>query len=199
MHDGNVAFKVTWVYGKKGPFTTPCTSEGRDINIRLAKKPWCSSEGCPCNERWREERTRGVILPPVDQVVCYDAGIFKEECFGGGYFHHGPKTGQPIMIRHAKPGRMAFLTTKNHEMDEADRIVIACYQIREVEFEPENWGCRLLSWPKSFVRIKDFSKAPRYWKFREQAAGPIWGTGLFRYVTDAEAEALKAAVLEAAG
>lgn len=25
----NVAFKVTWVYGEDGPWTMPCTPEGR--------------------------------------------------------------------------------------------------------------------------------------------------------------------------
>ena len=27
--DGNVAFKVTWVYGNHGPFSSPCTPPGR--------------------------------------------------------------------------------------------------------------------------------------------------------------------------
>jgi hypothetical protein len=34
----NVAFKVTWVYGEDGPWTTPCTPEGRRISIRREGK-----------------------------------------------------------------------------------------------------------------------------------------------------------------
>jgi len=38
-HDGNVALNVTWVYGKDGPFTSPCTPQGREVNIR-SRRVW---------------------------------------------------------------------------------------------------------------------------------------------------------------
>src|SRR6266436_3326732 len=59
-HDGNVAFKVTWVYGKSGPFGSPCTSDGRKINIHLDKRPWCSQKECLCNELDRSGDLREV-------------------------------------------------------------------------------------------------------------------------------------------
>lgn len=44
----NVAFKLNWVYGADGPFTTPCTPEGWLINIIREGKVWCNQPECAC-------------------------------------------------------------------------------------------------------------------------------------------------------
>jgi hypothetical protein len=41
MYDGNVAFKLNWIEGKRGPFRGPCTSEARKMNIDVLKRTWC--------------------------------------------------------------------------------------------------------------------------------------------------------------
>ncbi len=38
MQDGDLAFKFTWVYGPKGPFTAPCTAEGRNDQVTRANQ-----------------------------------------------------------------------------------------------------------------------------------------------------------------
>jgi len=184
MIDGNVAFKVTWVYGQQGPFTTPCTAEGRETNIRL-KKVWCSQPECPCNEAWRKGNRAG----PVTPVPCYDANIFIEWQFGGGSFHHGPRKGQPIQIRFAKRGKLAFFTSRRVDMREQDRIVVGCFEIDDISAK-QGWGHVATSKPGSRIEVVDLSKAPRFWDFHKQAGGPRWGTGLFRYLQDGEAKKL---------
>jgi hypothetical protein len=189
MIDGNVAFKVTWVYGQEGPFTTPCTAEGRDTNIRLEKKVWCSQPECPCNEAWR----RGNRAGPVEPVPCYDADIFRRWRFGGGVYHHGPRKDTPIHMWFVKPGKLAFFTSRNIEMAERDRIVIGCFEIDEI-VDQEGWGHMALSKPASRIRVADLSKAPRFWDYHKQRGGPRWGTGLFRYLPDTEAKRLRTAL-----
>jgi len=132
MREGNLAFKVTWVYGADGPFTTSCTPAGRDINIRRQKRVWCSEEACPCNEVLK----RGNTEPPVPvsgDRPSYDANIFREWRFGGGTFHHGRKRNTPIKIRHAKLGKFAFFTSRERQMKEEHRRVIGGFQIGEIK------------------------------------------------------------------
>src|SRR5436190_6419814 len=106
--DGHVAFKVTWVYGRTGPFTSPCTAEGREANIAIERKVWCSQRQNSCCKAFAAGNTRG----PVSGSPCYDVDVFREWGFGGGVYHHGKRRGQPIPLRFAELGKLAFLTSK---------------------------------------------------------------------------------------
>jgi hypothetical protein len=185
MHDGNVAFKVTWVYGPRGPFTGPCTAEGREINIIQERKVWCSDR----DSKWAQILHSGnTDKLPTDYQPCYDVAIFEDWSFGGDVFHHGERRGQPMSINHVRPGKLGFFTAKRFDMDERDRIVIGCFEI--VEFDPEadpDWGVVITSVPASRVRLRDTEHAPRFWGFHTQNGPPRWGTGLFRYLPDSEA------------
>jgi hypothetical protein len=122
--------------------------------------------------------------------------IFREWSFSGGTFHHGPKKDTPIKIRHAKPGKLAFFTTKRFGMPEEDRIVIGCFKISVIAPTPAGEPF-VISDPGTRICVRNFGKAPRFWKFHKQSSGPRWGTGLFRYLPNSEAmelyDALKAA------
>lgn len=98
----------------------------------------------------------------------------------------------------AKPGKLAFLTSRRFGEPEHRRIVIASYEIERVELD-ESWNSiAAFSKPGTWVKVTDFSKAPLYWKFHKQSAGPSWRTGLFRYLNDRVAQKLRAAVIAAA-
>lgn len=194
MPDGNIAFKVTWVYGEKGPFTSPCAPEGRDINIRLQKKTWCRQPQCPCYKLYK---TGNLGLLAADEEPCYDAVIFKHWCFGGGMYHTGSRKGQPIPLKYAKPGKLAFFTSRRHDMTEDQRIIIGCFEIGRVELDDEG-GVLVVAEKSSGIKVPNFDHAPRFWDFHAQKGGPRWKTGLFRYLSDQEAQAMYRAVKEAA-
>lgn len=192
MPEGNVAFKVTWVYGPTGPFTAPCEAEGREINVVRERKVWCSDGDCECARMVAAGNTGRL---PADSEPCYDAAIFREWSFGGGIYHNGKRRGQPMSINHVQPGKLAFFTSKRFDMAESDRVVIGCFEI--AEFEPKadpEWGIMITSLPESRVRVNNVSHAPRYWDFHKQNGPPRWGTGLFRYIPDSEARRLHEAV-----
>lgn len=192
MPDGNVAFKVTWVYGQDGPFTSPCTPEGRDINIRRQKKVWCSQPENPCFQIW-QQGNHGRINDPYP---CYDALIFQKWAFSAGIYHHGKRAGQPIPIRHVQPGKLAFFTSRDHTRPEEDRIIIGCYEIGEI-IPDDHDGIMVQAKAGSGFRIKNFQHAPRFWDFYQQDGEPRWGTGLFRYLSDRQAQAMYQALLAA--
>lgn len=195
MRDGNVAFKVTWVYGKDGPFTSACTPEGREINIGKQKKVWCSQPECPCNQLFLKGN-RGLVA--ASEIPCYDFMIFKKWAFSGGVYHHGKKKGEPIPFTNCLPGKLAFFTSRNNTMIEEERIIIGCYEISEIKSDDDFES--FIAAPKkgSEIRINNFQYAPRFWDFYKQDGPPRWGTGLFRYLFDHEAEAMFKAVVKAA-
>jgi len=196
--DGNVAFKVTWVYGDKNrPFASACSPEGREINIRLLKKTWCSQPENRCRKAFDAGNRRPPVEATDSSIPCYDAMVFRWWAFASGWFHHGAKRGQPIPMKFVRPGKLAFLTSRNYEMAEADRIVIGCYRISDVYDEDGSVWADSEPGPDR-IRVTDLSRAPRYWDYHRQAGGPRWGTGLFRYLPDAEAELLVVAVQKAA-
>lgn len=190
--DGNLAFKVTWVYGRSGPFTTPCTPEGRITNIQLQKKVWCSHPECPCRVLF--DRGNGGELKQAEKPPCYDSAIFTQWQFGGGFLHHGNRRGTPVPLRYAEPGKLAFFTSRNYEMSEAQRIVIGCYEIADI-VEDKDWGFVVRSKPESRIRVIDLARAPKFWEYYQTPAGPRWGTGLFRYLSDEIAARLRDALL----
>jgi hypothetical protein len=196
MHDGNVAFKVTWVYGPRGPFTGPCTAEGREFNIVREGKVWCSDADSKCAQILHAGNLDKL---PADYQPCYDVAIFTDWSFGGGVYHNGERRGQPISINHARAGKLAFFTSKRHDMNERDRVVIGCFEIDH--FDPEadpDWGVVITSVPASRIRLRDFEFAPRFWDFHSQNGLPRWGCGLFRYLPESEALGLQDAVKAAA-
>ncbi len=194
--DGNVAFKVTWVYGRKGPFTSACTEDGRRINIQLAKKTWCSQPENSCHRALIAGQP-GPVGFDESSYPCNDVIAFRRWAFSAGYFHHGDRRGHPISLRFARLGKLGFLTSRNHEMSERDRIVLGCFRVSHVGAN-EHGEMWVESDPASRVRVLDPAQAPRYWDYHRQTSGPSWGTGLFRYLPDDEAERLLVAVQRAA-
>lgn len=196
MQDGNVAFKVTWVYGPEGPFSGPCTAEGREINILRERKVWCSDADSKCAQIFRAGNTGKV---PCDHQPCYEAGMFQDWTFGAGVYHHGERRGIPIKMKYVRPGKLAFFTSKRHGVVEEYRVVIGCFNVKGVDPEAGADDDSLVtSVPESRIRLRDLDNAPRYWDFHTQHGPPRWNTGLFRYLPDYEAvrlgDAMKAAL-----
>jgi hypothetical protein len=194
---GNVAFKVTWVYGKSRPFGSPCTSDGREINIRKEKRIWCSNQECLCNKLYRSGDLREVTL---DERPCMDSEIFTAWRFGGGTYHNGPRKDEPISIKHARPGKLAFFTSRQFDKTEAERLVLGCYEIDDVEFDSKRGGTFLRAKKGSEIKVNldNPDGAPRFWTFYKISGPPLWGTGLFRYLSDEAAKKLRDAVATAA-
>lgn len=189
----NVAFKVTWVYGEDGPWTSPCTPEGRVTNIRNDRKVWCNQAKCPCSDLLDTDARL-----PRDSRPCYDYRGPLEYWFASGVYHQGPKQGQGIPMLQTGVGKFAFLTSRRYGTPEADRIIIASFVIDQFGDIPDLGEYAVASSQDSpyslGVPFERLDQAPRFWDYRDADASPDWRTGLFRYVSDDEARAMREAI-----
>jgi hypothetical protein len=195
--DGNIAFKVTWVYGKHGPFSSSCTPMGREINVVNDPRVWCSQPDCPCFKILHSKSNKGDYWKHYSKTgpnkwPCYDAAVFTTWRFGAGIYHHGRNKNKPIPVRYWRVGKLAFLTSKESGQPESKRKIIGCFEIARVTQEPY-WGNVIYAGALR-LRVANFNKAPLYWAFHRQSGPPRWNTGLFRYIPDKEAQAMLAAL-----
>jgi len=191
----NVAFKVTWVYGEDGPWTSPCKPEGRRINILKDKETWCSRDDCPCCRRLRSDER----LPP-DEYPCLDYPVFQRWPFGAGVYHSMDRDGEGIPMKRVGVSKFALLTSRPHGTKEHERVIIGCYRIDRVQRHPDFGIVEATADTDSpyamRVPVDRLGSAPRYWDFRPNHLERSWGSGLFRHLPDGEARDMRMAVAE---
>ena len=156
-------------------------------------KVWCSQPQCPCHQLLdTDERL------PEGTVPCYDCRAPLDFRFASGVYQKGPHAGEPIPMKQTGVGKLAFLTSRRHDMSEEDRVIIACFRIDGVGPFQELKGNAVWANPGSPYALRvppeRLGEAPRFWEFHKTDKRPHWGTGLFRYIPDDEAEAMWLAV-----
>jgi hypothetical protein len=196
-HDGNVAFKVTWVGGEHGPWTTPCTPAWRRRHIVDYPQPWCSNPECRCCELADTDER----IDP-DDWPCYDYPVFLRWAFGPGVSSYGEAKGMP----QARVGKIAVLTSRLPWREEGDRRIIGCFRIGSLGWTDEFGTYEAAAREGSAHRLRippDRAKdGPRFWDHYHPPTpmgGPKWSYGLVRYITDADARSMWEAVEAEAG
>jgi len=125
----NVALKLNWVYGEDGPWTSPCTPEGRRTNV--GSKVWCSQ---PENE-------------------CQKLGG------GGGVYHSGSRKGTGIQIHSTGEGKFAILTSRRHEWSEEERVIIAWFQIVRFHANEKTGESHIAAGDEPYAGLADGTQA----------------------------------------
>jgi hypothetical protein len=202
MVDGNVAFKVTWLYATKGDFDGPCNAAGRALNTHSGGGNWCRQPECTCNILDRNKDQREIDLhkeiPP-----CSESAMFTYPCnFNSGNYFKGIRKDEPIPMRHAQVGRHAFLTSRKHGWGEDERIIMAAYEIGAAGLINKGVHPHLRyevsAKEGTEIRVLNLDQAPRFWKFYQNKYGPpAWGSKLFRYLSDEQAKQMYLAVQSA--
>ena len=185
-HDGNVAFKCTYNDGGSTGFVGfdgTCSNENIRRNVKGVKgfkmRVWCSNEDNHCR-RFHDRGFRG--RRPIHP--CYESQIFQTWQYSSGGYLSGEREGEPIPMHQAQVGRVVLLTTRLPDHDtEKQRIVFGVFKIDRIE-DDQN-GTWAIGDPDYAIRLpKTAALALPYWKFKN--GQPIWGSGLFRYVSDQE-------------
>ena len=189
-HDGNVAFKCTYNDGNDGGppgfvgFDGTCSKKNIRRNVVENPRPWCSNEDNPCRLfHDRGFRRKRPIHP------CYESEIFQKWQYSSGGYLSEEREGEPIPMHQAKEGRVVLLTTRLPDCDtEERRIVFGIFKIDRIdriEDDQHRNGTWAIGDPDYAIRLpKRAALALPYWDFKN--GQPIWGTGLFRYVSDQE-------------
>ncbi len=182
-HDGNVAFKCNYNDGGHRGFDGTCSKKNIKRHVRAGRDIWCTHMDNRCRQFYENDFQS--IKP---KHPCYESQIFENWKFGAGTYTK-KKSGGPIPIKSAKPGKVALLTTR-HPRDDSEerRIVFGIFEICRIDKsdDGETW---LAGNPEHAIRVpKAAARALPYWDFKKRPSSgkPRWGSLLFRYISDQE-------------
>lgn len=186
-HDGNVAFKCTYNDGGQQSyvgFDGTCSNGNILRNVVTNPRTWCSDAKNECQMfRTNGFKGRRPIKP------CYESELIQRWRYGAGFFHTGKRAGEPISMNHAKLGKVALFTTRHPELDnESDRLVFGISRIERI-IEDKNGATWIHGDRSMCIRLAESTAfALPYWKYKSlpKRNKPEWGSGLFRYISDAE-------------
>jgi len=195
--DSNVAFKCTYCDGGKSAnsigFKAPCSAEVRNFNIKT--RTWCSGDVCRCKKLANREISQAEFdakINPTDkkEFLCYESRMLLDWiCYAGVE----QKTGAPMKLNKAQVGSLAVLTTrpiiKGKEASQEKTQIFGVFLIAKHN-DVSDIGGSVTAHPKYRIELTpDESEKMLLWKYhanenREDKA--IWGSGLFRYLSDME-------------
>ena len=186
-HDGNVAFKCTYNDGgDRGfvGFAGTCTDGNILRNVKTHPRRWCSAPANMCRQ-FCDGEFRGAR----PQHPCYESRIIDTWRFGPGTYHSEERDGEPIPMNYAQAGKVALLTTRHPGRDtEPARIVFGVYKIERV-IEDDSGQIWVEGSADHAIRLSETAAfALPYWRFktRNEGQAPVWGSGLFRYLSNRE-------------
>lgn len=164
---------------------------------RAKNQIWCSQSGC-----WNLQK-KGGHLPrysePVKGWPCDEARVFSDFMFstGGSWLaEQKGNTGKDLVMSADRQqaiknkGRLAFMTTRVHGVDEKQRYVFGIYEIGDVIDVQQDDG----KWTTCIHAVEDksFHFDPgvqlAFWSvYQNRKPGELWGQGLHRFLHERQA------------
>lgn len=167
----NLAFKCTW---NDAGFKGICGNETYEHNLSM-NRAWCQKAEC-----------RTFTSRPTDENhPCYESILLSEWRFGAGWDHRIEK--RPRKIKKARIGKIALLTTLLPKKSEKNRKIIGFFKIGKIK-EGKETETVIYGDPNRSLAIEP-SLDVKFWKYYKNLGNPeriAWGTGLFRYLSDAQ-------------
>lgn len=171
--DGNIAFKCNW---NDRNYKAPCSKEAYEYNL-VEGRSWCRHPLCGCRT-YNDDVT-------LAKHPCYESIALKEMYFGAGWDLSGDDI-KFRRIQHVRTEKIAILTTRRPWTSEVDRIVVGCFYIDKVIDDPgaetkifgDQKKCIELDCERIKIKFWDYYKNP------ESENSILWGTGLFRYISN---------------
>lgn len=204
----NIAIKCNYcdggrtetVFGYKGV----CSDEMIHKNVVVSKRPWCSAPACECKRYSNKEISRDELeaINANGGFVCYESRLLRNWIASAGRMQTEKRNDKPIKMTNARVNRLCVLTTKQQKELEADRKIFAAFIISEVEVGDEKVEGNVHAHAKYRIDLTpEEAEHVRFWDFHKNKSKPetpFWGSGLLRYVTDAQSINIIKAMMEAA-
>ncbi len=182
MANKHVAVKCTYNNGGEGDlvgFAGTCTEQIIKENIN--SHVWCGNDDCACREYY-DKGFKG----KRPESPCMESILFRKWVYGAGWFHNGPRAGEPKRAN-LEAGGLALLTTRFPSEPERDRRIVGLYKIDNVTNVD---GEETKFYADSTLRLRlPFEEARElyFWDYYTiNAKYPAWGTGLLRYLDNAQ-------------
>lgn len=162
-------------------YTGACSKGVTIYNVKRGA-PWCSLPECPCSGY----ALKGDARP---DYPCYESRMLLDWKAYAGFDHNGPDSWTARRILSARPGDIAFLTTRFPGAGEADRFIFAAFRIGNVEpFDPDKSG-----WVEATAEDRialSVEEQVLFWDHYSNRKRPGyigWGSGRFRYLEGPQA------------
>ncbi len=194
-YDGNVVFKCTYNDGGADGyvgFGGTCSMENIRRNVHEQPRPWCSHPRNLCTQFFKAG-----FLGNSPEYPCYESRLTHDWKFSPGHTHpRDGGLGRPVRINHAKVGKIALFTTLHPKLvseykrarrnPESSRLVFAISRIVNIYEEDDTQWVQCD--PNTAIRLSESAtRALLYWRFKSPtSAGHKWGSGLVRYISNAE-------------
>lgn len=206
--NSNIAIKCNYcdggktgtVFGYKGV----CSDEVLHQNVSVIKRPWCSASTCECKRYKNGEIERKELEQKNSEgnFICYESRLLRDWVASAGRHQSEKKSGNPIKMTNARVNRLCVLTTKQASELEVERKIFAAFIISEVEVGDENVEGNVHAHPKYRIDLTpEEAQNVHFWDFHKNKSKPelpFWGSGLLRYLNDAQSINVIKAMMEAA-
>lgn len=206
-HDNeNIAIKCNYCDGGRNIDTFGykgiCSEEVLRENVTLIKRPWCSAGDCECKKYTLGEFDRAELerKDADGKFVCYESRLLRDWVASVGR-HQSEKSEKPVEMNKARVNRLCVLTTKEASELELERKIFAAFIISEVEVGDEKAEGNVHAHPKFRIELSPAeAQHVHFWDYHKNKSKmdmPFWGSGLLRYITDAQSINILKGMMEA--
>ena len=203
----NIAFKCNYcdggrnedVFGYKGV----CSEEALQQNVSAINRPWCSASECECKKHTNGEITRAELesLNADGKFICYESKLLRDWVTSAGRHQSEKKNDKPVKMTNARVNRLCVLTTKHPSDLEMERIIFAAFVISDVEVGDENAEGNVHAHAKYRIELSPKeAQHVHFWDYLKNISMmemPFWGSGLLRYISDAQSINILKGMMEA--
>jgi hypothetical protein len=179
----NIACNLIYNNGGEGShvgFTGLCSIDNIIYNVENGQGRWCSQPGCACRKYYDSGFKKHKMEFP-----CNESRTFTDWEWNPGNEY---KTGQPFRILNSGANKIAIMTTRFPNSNEAERKIVGFFLIKSLTDNHEIVANR-----KESLRLTiDEAKELNFWNYyrNSKSATPEWKQGRFRYLEDINVAAI---------
>lgn len=170
-----------------------CSDSIIQYHIKEKKGTWCSSPDSLCRAYFQGEISRYALESQMDYggFVCYESQMLREWKAMAGVVQKGERKGAAMRLAQVQANSLCILTTREPYTEEEERLIFAVFLV-ERAYDGDSLDEGFVSTQSRFkmaLSPKEAKKMP-FWKYyanKSKEEKAFWGSGLHRYITNAEA------------
>ena len=206
--NSNIAIKCSYCDGGKSDtvfgYQGVCSDEVLHQNVSIIRRPWCSASTCECKRYSNGEIDRAELEQKNSdgKFICYESRLLRDWVASAGRHQSEKRNDKPIKMTNARVNRLCVLTTKQANELEVERKIFAAFVISEVEAGDDKVEGNVHAHPRFRIDLTpEEAEQVHFWNFHKNKSKPeipFWGSGLLRYLTDAQSINILKGMMEAA-
>lgn len=203
----NIAIKCNYCDGGRSEtafgYQGVCSDEVLRQNVSVIRRPWCSAATCECKRYLNGEIDRKELEKKFTEgsFICHESRLLRDWVASAGRHQSEKRNDKPIKMTNARVNRLCVLTTKEASELENERKIFGAFVISEVEVGDEKVEGNVHAHAKYRIDLtQEEANQVRFWTFHKNKSKPeipFWGSGLIRYITDAQSINILKAMREA--